>query len=343
MMANIRFNMKSINILTVAASVVVLAGVIMLSVSIGTASIPADVVGKIIASKLLPWSFDATWNAGRENIVWELRMPRALLGVLVGAGLGMAGAVMQSVTRNPLADPHLLGVSAGAALGANIAIIVTGDVVGALTVPLFAFAGALVSTMMVIGAARFSRATSPTKLVLAGVAISFILTACTSFLTVKADPRTMSSVVFWMLGGLGLGQWDNLIYPVIAVVIAACIFMSRANALNALAMGDETAVTLGVDVTYQRFVLLITNAFLTGVLVAYSGLIGFVGLMMPHIARLLGITDNRLVLPASAALGAVFLVMSDIAARVLAAPNDLPLGIVTGSIGGLFFVLLLRR
>lgn len=320
-----------------------LLAAVMLSVSIGTADIPLPTVWSVLVSKVTPGLVEQSWSAGRESIVWDLRLPRALLAVLVGAGLAMAGAMMQGVTRNPLADPHLLGVSAGAALGANIAILVTGDILGPLTVPLFAFAGALAATGLVIGVATFARATGASRLVLAGIAVSFVITALTSLLTIKADPRTLVSVVFWMLGGLGLSQWSHLAFPAGALLLAGALFMAKAKILNALAMGDETATTLGVAVGFERLVLLVVNAFLTGILVAFSGMIGFIGLMMPHIARFLVGGDNRAVLPVAAMLGAVFLVLCDVAARVLTAPNELPVGIVTGIIGGGFFIALLRR
>lgn len=312
------------------------------AVSIGTATIPFTTVWAIVADRISSGVVEVSWPPSREAIVWELRVPRALLAVLVGAGLGMAGAVMQGVTRNALADPHLLGVSAGAALGANVAILLTGHLVGPYTVPLFAFGGALVATGLVIAMAQFAHATGPAQLVLAGVATAFVVGSLTNVLIIMADPRAVANVVFWMLGGFGLAQWGNLLFPTLALAVGGTIFLINARRLNALAMGDETAVTLGISVRSLRLLLLVANAFVTGVMVAFSGMIGFVGLMMPHIARLLFGADNRFVLPASAVLGAAFLLCADIAARTLAAPNDIPIGVVTGLVGGLFFVGLLR-
>ncbi|TKT75118.1 iron ABC transporter permease [Aquamicrobium sp. LC103] len=314
-----------------------------LSVSLGSARIPFATVWSIALNRIAPDLIEPFWSAGRENIVWNLRFPRALLAAIVGAGLGMAGAAMQGTTRNPLADPHLLGVSAGAALGANIAILLVGNVFGAATVPLFAFAGALFATALVIGVAGLSHSTDRTQLVLAGVAISFVISAAANVIIMFADPRAIASVVFWMLGGFGLAQWSNLVFPLTALAAAGLVFIVNARPLNALAMGDESAITLGVPVTRLRLILIIASAFLTGVLVAFSGMIGFVGLMMPHIARLLVGGDNRIVLPASAMLGAIFLVLADVIARTLAAPNDIPIGIVTGFIGGFFFLVMLAR
>lgn len=322
---------------------VVLLFSLTLSISFGAAGIPFSTVWSIALERIKPGLIEPYWSAGRENIVWDLRFPRALLAAIVGAGLGMAGAAMQAVTRNPLADPHLLGVSAGAAFGANVAILITGNIIGLMTVPLFAFGGALLATALVIAVIGLSRNSDRTQLVLAGVAISFVISAGTNVMILFADPRAIASVVFWMLGGFGLAQWNNLIFPLTALVIAGFIFIVNARPLNALAMGDESAATLGVSVTRLRLTMMIASAFLTGVLVAFSGMIGFVGLMMPHIARPLFGADNRIVLPASALLGAVFLVLADVFARTLVAPNDLPVGIVTGFIGGLFFLAILMH
>lgn len=313
------------------------------AISVGTAAIPFDTVWAIVLDRLSPGLIHVSWPASRASIVWELRVPRAILAILVGAGLGMAGTVMQGVTRNPLADPHLLGVSAGAALGANVAILLTGHLLGPYTVPLFAFGGAMAATGLVILTARFAQTTGAAHLVLAGVATAFVVGSLGNVLIVVADPRAVASVVFWMLGGFGFAQWGNLGIQAAALLGCGLVFLANARQLNGLAMGDETATTLGIPVGALRTLLLVTNALLTGVMVAVSGMIGFVGLMMPHIARLMVGGDNRLVLPAAAILGALFLVVADIAARTLAAPNDIPIGVVTGLVGGLCFVWLLRR
>lgn len=324
------------------AALMAVIAAITLSVSFGTAPIPFSTVWAIATNRIIPGLVEPFWSEGRENIVWNLRVPRTLLAMLVGAGLGMAGAVMQGAIRNPLADPHLLGVSAGAAFGANLAILVTGNVFGPATVPLFAFAGALLATGLVVAAAALAHGGSAT-LLLGGIAISFVISACTNVMLVLADPRAVASVVFWMFGGFGFAQWANLAFPAVAIAIAGTVFLANARQLNALAMGDETAGTLGVPVAALRILLLVTSAFLTGVMVAFSGMIGFVGLMMPHIARLLVGGDNRFVLPVSAILGAVFLMLSDLAARTVTAPSELPVGVVTGLLGGLFFLGLLRK
>lgn len=330
-------------LLTVITGLLLCVMAITVSVSFGASPIPVKTVWSIILHKINPDWITPDWPKARENIVIDLRLPRAMLAAIVGAGLGLAGATMQSVTRNPLADPHLMGVSAGAAFGANFGILFLGNALGVMTVPILAFAGASAATALVVTVAGLTRSTGHTRLILAGIAISFVIGAASNVLIMWADPRAISSVVFWMLGGFGLAQWGNLYIPATAFLICGGIFLRYAGQLNALAMGDETAGTLGVSVGRLRMSLLIANSLLTGVLVAFSGMIGFVGLMMPHIARHLIGGDNRRVLPASAILGCIFLVLADVLARRLTAPNDMPIGVVTGLIGGLFFLFLLLK
>lgn len=313
------------------------------AVSFGSIAIPIDQVWSIVLHKLRPDLIEATWSPGRESIVWQVRFPRALLAVLVGAGLSVVGATLQPATRNPLADPHLLGVSSGAAFGAILALMHTGLVLGLVTVPLFAFVGALGATGIVLAVSRFADAMSADRLVLAGVAVSFVIMALANLLISLGDPRALHTVVFWMLGGLGLAQWPHLIYPLAALLLCLAYLMLRAPHLNALAMGDETAASLGIPVARFRLAVFVASALLTGVMVAFSGAIGFVGLMVPHAARLLLGGDSARVIPGAALIGGIALVWADILARTIVAPEDMPIGIVTGLVGGLFFILLLRR
>lgn len=336
----------------IVAGLAVVALSLTAAVSIGAVTIPAGTVWAVVARRLallvpggegVAAMIEPAWSAGRESIVWDVRAPRAILAALVGAGLATVGAVLQALTRNPLADPHLLGVSSGAALGAIVALLHTGLVLGLGTVPLFAFAGALGAMALVMAVARATRADTADRLVLAGVAVSFILTAMGSLLIFLGDPRAVHTVVFWALGGLGLARWSQLAYPAAALAVALAVLMLRARELNALAMGDETALTLGVPVKRFRALLFVITALLTGVMVAFSGAIGFVGLMVPHLARMMVGGDNLRVIPLSALIGAVALIWADIAGRTIIAPEDLPIGVVTGLVGGLAFVLMLGR
>ncbi|MEL6931578.1 MAG: iron ABC transporter permease [Pseudomonadota bacterium] len=313
------------------------------AVSVGAVPVPLGTVWGILLNKISPGLIEQTWSQGREAIVWEIRFPRAILAMMVGAGLAMVGAGLQAVTRNPLADPHLLGISSGGAFGAILALLHTGLFIGLLTVPLLAFLGALGAAAIVLGVSRFADAMSADRLVLAGVAVSFIIMACANVLIFLGDPKATHVVVFWMLGGLGLAQWSQLIYPLVVLVASASWLLSRSTELNAMTVGDETASTLGIPVARFRLSVFVAGALITGVMVAFSGIIGFVGLMVPHVARMLVGGDYRRVLPASAFLGAIFLLWADITARTIMAPEDMPIGIVTGLVGGVFFVWLLSR
>lgn len=314
-----------------------------IAVSVGAIGVPMQTVWGVLVNKLLPGVVTPDWSAGREAIVWDIRFPRAILACCVGAGLAIVGASLQSVTRNPLADPHLLGISAGGAFGAILALLHTGMFLGLLTVPLMAFLGALGATMLVLAVSQFAVATSADRLILAGVAVSFIVMSLANVLIFLGDPRATHTVVFWMLGGLGLAQWSQLIYPLAVLVLCGVYLWLNASSLNAMTIGDETASTLGIPVARFRLTVFVVGALITGVMVAFSGIIGFVGLMVPHIVRLLVGGDYRRVLPVAAIFGAIFLLWADILARTVMAPDDIPIGIVTGLIGGIFFVWLLRR
>lgn len=321
--------------------------VLVLSISaaigLGAISIPMSVVWGVVANKVSPDWVPVLWSPGREAIVWDIRFPRALLACCVGAGLAMVGASLQAVTRNPLADPHLLGISAGGAFGAILALLHTGLFLGLLTVPLLAFLGALAATLLVLAVSQFASATSADRLILAGVAVSFIVMSLANMLIFLGDPRATHTVVFWMLGGLGLAQRGQLVFPFAILVAGGTYLWINASKLNAMTIGDETASTLGIPVARFRLSVFVVGALITGVMVAFSGIIGFVGLMVPHIVRLIVGGDYARVLPASALLGAVFLIWADILARIFMAPDEVPIGVITGLIGGVFFVWLLRR
>lgn len=320
-----------------------LALAIILAVSVGAVAVPVPTVWGVVLDRLWPGLVTPAWSTGQANIVWEIRFPRVILAGLVGAGLGLVGAALQAVTRNPLADPHLLGISSGAAFGAIAALLHTGLFLGLLTVPLMAFGGALVATVLVLGVARMAGATTADRLVLAGVAVSFVIMAGANILIFLGDPRATHTVVFWMLGGLGLAQWSHLVWPIAVFVPCGLWLWVQSGRLNAMSLGDETAASLGLEVGRFRLTVFVAAALVTGAMVAFSGLIGFVGLMMPHLVRLVLGGDNARVLPASAFAGAVFLILADAGARVVMAPEDLPIGVVTCLTGGVFFIWMMAK
>ena len=296
---------------------IALAASVSIAIAVGAVSVPLHTVWGVVLDHIWPGWITVDWSKGRDAIVWDIRFPRALLAAMVGAGLAMVGASLQAVTRNPLADPHLLGISSGGAFGAILALLHTGLFLGLLTVPLMAFAGALGATLLVLAVSRATGAASADRLVLVGVAVSFIVMSGANILIFMGDPRATHTVVFWMLGGLGLAQWTHLIYPLMILIPCAVWLWRRSPDLNAMTIGDETASTMGIPVSRFRLQVFVIGALVTGVMVAFSGIIGFVGLMVPHIVRLFVGGDYRRVLPASALFGAIFLLWADIAARTV--------------------------
>ena len=271
-----------------------------------------------------------------SRIVLDLRLPRALLAVMVGAGLGLVGAVLQTLTRNDLADPFLFGLSSGAAAGAVVVITVTGNILGFWTLPVAAFAGGLISSMIVLGLFGKLAQQSPSQMVLAGLAVSFLFLALTYYLVFAGDQRAAHSILFWTLGGLGLANWKILPFALVGLIAIAALAIITHRSLDALLAGDDAANTLGVNVRrYRQFAFLVC-AFATASFVALTGVIGFVGLMVPHLARgLVGPLHGALLL-CSAVIGAVLLLASDIGARILLAPQELPIGVLTTAVGAMF-------
>lgn len=278
-----------------------------------------------------------------SRIVLDLRLPRALLAVMVGAGLGLVGAVLQTLTRNDLADPFLFGLSSGAAAGAVVVITVTGNILGFWTLPVAAFAGGLVSSMIVLGLFGKLAQQSPSQMVLAGLAVSFLFLALTYYLVFAGDQRAAHSILFWTLGGLGLANWKILPFALLGLIAIAVLAITTHRSLDALLAGDDAANTLGVNVRrYRQFAFLVC-AFATASFVALTGVIGFVGLMVPHLARGLVGPLHGVLLLCSAVIGAVLLLASDIGARILLAPQELPIGVLTTAVGAMFVLFLVRR
>jgi iron complex transport system permease protein len=313
------------------------------SLLLGTVPVPpADVIG-IIGTHLLPGFEGSGWSPTQERIIWEYRLPRAVLAVLTGAGLAVVGTVLQALVRNPLADPFLLGSSSGAAFGA-VLVLVSGASLGGLGLAGAAFLGSLAAMVLVYVLARAGGRLTPGRLVLAGVALAYLFQAGYSFLLQKADAaRAAQSAMFWLLGGLAGARGDNLLLPALAVTAGLVLLMAQWRVLNAISAGDAVATSLGVRVAGFRAQMFVLTSLVTGVLVAVTGAIAFVGLIVPHVGRMLVGADHRRLLPVAALLGAAFLQAVDIAARLLDAPQELPLSVVTAVFGVPFFLWLLSR
>ncbi|MDT0378213.1 iron ABC transporter permease [Streptomyces sp. DSM 42041] len=313
-------------------------------VGIGSVYVPPGDVWGIVGHHLgLDWS-EPVWSQVRETIVWDVRAPRVLLGAVTGAGLAVVGAAMQALVRNPLAEPYLLGVSSGASLGAVLVIVSGIGLFGAVSLSVAAFAGALLALLVVYATARAGGRITSVRLVLSGVAIAAVLTAVMDLLLLTSERGNEArTVLAWTLGGLGGVQWDTLWLPASALTLGIGVLLLRARSLNLLLSGEEAATTMGLDVARFRARMFVLLSLVTGVLVASTGPIGFVGLMMPHTVRLFVGGDHRRVLPTAALAGAVFLVWADVAARTVAAPMEIPVGVLTALCGGPFFLLLMRR
>lgn len=326
-----------------------LAGLLLVSlalcVGIGPVTIPPSTVVSIIGHNLgLP--LEQTWTASEESIVWEMRVPRVLLGLAVGAGLAICGAALQGMVRNILADPYILGISGGASTGAAAAILF-GFAAGAgqYALPASAFLGALAASLLVFFLARANGQVTSIRLLLAGIAVGYALSATTSFLIFASDNAEGSrSVMFWLLGSLALARWDAFLMLVLAIALATTAFLVLwSRRLDALAIGDETARALGVPPVATRIQVLTAVSLCTGAVVAAAGAIGFVGLVVPHLARrLVGAAHARLI-PVTAMLGAALLIWADAGARVLMQPRELPIGIITALVGAPFLLILIRR
>ncbi|MFE2182670.1 FecCD family ABC transporter permease [Streptomyces sp. NPDC059455] len=313
------------------------------AVAWGSTSIPPGEVWSVVWRRL---TGHAPRPGTNDLIVWQLRLPRALLAALVGAGLGLVGTAMQALVRNPLADPYFLGVSNGASLGAVAAIVLGLGTGGALGLGLSgaAFAGALATFALVWAVARRGGGFAPLRLVLAGVAIGQFLSGFTSYLVLQAgDEQQTHSVLFWLMGSLSGASWPLLAAPAVAVPAVLLLLQARARGLNALLMGDETAAGLGIDVVRLRRELFAVTSLLTGVLVAVSGAIAFVALMVPHVCRLVVGGDHRRLLPVSALFGALLLVVVDLVCRTAMEAQELPVGVVTSLIGAPALLYLLDR
>lgn len=328
------------------ALVVVLAASMVVALGIGAVSVPAGTVLEVVARRLGVGGLDV--SVLDDRIVWQLRMPRVLGAAATGAGLAIAGAVLQSLTRNDLADPYLLGISGGATVGAVSVIVLGAGVAGVVATTMLtlgAFAGALLAMVLVLALATGRSGTlPPARTVLAGVAIGQICAAYTSFVVIMSgDHDAARRVLSWTLGSLAGLRWHSALFLAVVALVAVLLVMAFRHDLDAFAFGESSASSLGVSVTRVRWTLLVGTALVTACLVAFTGAIGFVGLVIPHVVRLVvGPLHHRL-LPLSALAGAILLVWADTFARSIVGGQEIPIGIVTAVLGAPVFAWLLRR
>ncbi|MFH1135519.1 MAG: iron ABC transporter permease [Pseudomonadota bacterium] len=276
------------------------------------------------------------------TIIREIRLPRIAMAIISGAGLGTAGAIMQGVLRNPLAEPFTLGISSAAALGASLAIIGGVKIFGSYSVIVNAFISAFAATMIIHAIAK-SKGMTPEAIILAGIAIMFLLDACTSFAQYLGTAQQVQAVVFWMMGSVSVADWKTVLVVFTVTMLALPYLIFHASDITIIGAGDETAHSLGVNVAGLRIRVLVLGALLTASVTAFCGIIGFVGLVSPHVVRMIIGGDNRYVIPGSALVGGLLLLGADTAARTILAPMILPVGIMTAFVGVPFFLFLFMR
>lgn len=323
----------------VIALLVIGALMLTVAISVGAVGVPLSTVWHSIAHHL---RLTGPGDPIEDQIVWDLRTPRGLLALVVGAGLAVAGTVIQAVVRNPLGDPYLLGIVPGASAGAMLVIVFGSEAAAGLSLGGAAFVGAMVAFVATFALSRHGGQWPATRLILAGVAVGYLLSSVTFYLQSLATPNQLAGALFWTLGSVSSARWSQLAIPTVVVVAATVWLLLQGRRLNALVTGEETAASLGINVNRFQFALMTLTSLMTGVIVAVAGGIGFVGLMVPHLVRLLVDADHRRVLIGSALLGGVFLLVADIAARTINPPVELPIGVVTAAVGAPFFLWLMR-
>ncbi len=315
----------------------------LLAMTVGSVNIPLPTVFQAIISRI---SFleQQTVRDTTITIIMDIRLPRIILAGLVGAALAVAGATYQGLFRNPLADPYLIGVAQGAALGAVIGFLIPAGwfVSGYSIVPIFGFIGALMTTLAVYGVARVGKTLPMTTLILAGVALGALLWAMTSYLLISSGDK-LHGIIFWLMGSFSLSKWSDVRVILPYIVSGTLIIGLYARQLNIIQLDEEQAQQLGINVERMKLVLISAATLITAAAVSFVGVIGFVGIIIPHAVRLLWGADYRFLLPLSLLAGSIFLILSDLIARTALSPNEIPIGVITAIVGAPFFLYLLKR
>jgi iron complex transport system permease protein len=333
-----RFTFRKLSFILI--TIALLIGLALISLSVGAAHLGIDEVFKALIARILPFSGVESGQLA-DNVVWHLRLPRIVIGIVAGMGFGIAGTAMQGVMRNPLVSPYTTGVSSAAAFGASLAIIVgVGIGKGHYLIIGNAFLFAMAATFIVYGIARIRHVTSET-LVLAGIAVMYLTSAATSFLHYGATEEELQTVVHWLFGSLTGVGWTEIL--IISTVLFICLglLLKYSWDLNAMAGGDETAVSLGINTARVRIICMILASLITATIIGFTGIIGFIGLVAPHITRMVIGTDHRFLLPYSCVIGALLLLGADTAARTVLQPLEIPVGIMTAFVGVPFFLYLM--
>lgn len=332
---------KTLYVVVIIFLMAALVITVITAVSLGQVNIKVSDTYKIIFGKLT--HHDEIFNSSSKAmiaIVWNMRLPRVLLGLLAGVGLALCGCVMQATVNNPISEPYILGVSSGATFGATLLIVMG---LGAF-VSGGAFVGAVIATVMVLGIASGHGKMTTTRLILAGTVVNALFTAFSNFIiSVGANADSIMTIKFWTMGSLANAGWKSIILPAVVVIAVTLFFCTQYRILNTMMLGDETAVTLGINLSLYRKVYMTLIAVVTGVLVSSCGIIGFVGLIIPHISRAFAGTNHKRLVPVVILLGAIFLIWADVLARVLVKNAELPIGIFTALVGAPFFIYIVTK
>jgi len=329
----------------IVVSLLLLVLVLIVAGGVGSVPIPPGEALLIALSRVPGVTLASTWPQTHEAILWNIRLPRVVLGMFTGTALATAGAAFQGIFKNPLADPYILGVSSGGGLGAAIAIALLGgaSLYAIGTVPLFAFAGGLGTVVLVYRLAAVGRKVPVVALLLAGVAVGSLNASLISLILYFTRSNARDAILFWLMGGLSGANWAKVAWLLPYLAVGSAVLLYYGRELNAMLMGEEPAQHMGVEVEQVKRRVLVAGSLLSAAAVAFCGAIGFVGLVVPHLVRFLVGPDHRLLLPASALLGAVVLVTADTVARTILGAAEIPVGLVMAVIGGPFFLWLLRR
>ena len=325
---------------------IILVGSVMISVTLGSAKISVSEVYKVLGYKILGIKSFSEYATGPiHDVVWIIRFPRVVLAIAIGMALSISGVVMQAIVKNPLADPYILGISSGASLGATFAIMLGfGAVFGGIFVGVMAFIGALLVSFGVLLLANIKGSATSSKLILAGMSLSAVCSSFSNFIIYIANDKTgMQSVTYWLLGSLAGAKWETNIVILPVVIIACIFFWSRYRVLNLMLLGDDVSITLGTDLHKPRHIYLIITSIMIGLSVYCAGVIGFVGLIIPHAVRMLFGTDHKKLIPISALVGAIFMICADALSRIVIPNSEMPIGILISMIGAPVFIYLMVK
>ena len=328
--------------------VYILAGLVLVllitaatATAFGTVKVPFLTVINVLLSKIPLIGIQADYPATLGTIIIDIRLPRVILAGLVGASLALAGGAYQGLFRNPLADPYLIGVAQGASLGAVAGFMLPVSIMGPALIPLLAFCGALLSTVIVYSLARVGKTLPVSTLILAGVALSALLGSAVSYLIIASGDK-LHGIIFWLMGSFSLSNWPEVRILLPYILAGTVVILVYSRPLNIMQLDEEQAHQLGVDVERLKLILLAASTMIVAASVAFAGTIGFVGIIIPHAVRLIWGPDYRFLLPFSVVTGAVFMILADLAARTLLAPTEIPIGVITALCGAPFFLYLLR-